>query len=337
MDEVRVSLAAAMTLDLEPGLFYRGARLGCINLLQTHESGCSARCAYCGLTREREGDFSSKGFIRVKWPTLPFPEVLDAMEKTQERFSRICISMITRRGAAGDLVGMARRVRERLDTPLSGLISPTVTSADDLASMREAGIDRLGIAVDTATPELFDAMRGRSIRGPHRWKRYWEVFREALEVFGAGMVGCHLICGLGESEREMAERIQFVRDMGGCTHLFSFYPELGSPLEDREQSPVGQYRRIQVARHLIDEGLAEAGGFRFDGDGRIVSFGVDDGLLEEVVSSGTPFRTSGCPGRDGCVACNRPFANSRPGPDMRNYPFPLEADDVSKVIEELWS
>ena len=151
------------------------------------------------------------------------------------------------------------------------------------------------------------------------------------------MVGCHLICGLGESEREMAERMQFVRELGGCTHLFSFYPEPGSPLEGREPPPVGQYRRIQVARHLIDEGLAGAGGFRFDGDGRIVSFGVADGLLEEVVSSGTPFRTSGCPGRDGCVACNRPFANSRPGPDMRNYPFALEADDVSKVREEIWS
>jgi biotin synthase len=100
---------------------------------------------------------------------------------------------------------------------------------------------------------------------------------------------------------------------------------------------MGQYRRIQVARHLVDEGIAGAGGFRYDSDDRIVSFGVDDRLLEEVVSEGTAFRTSGCPGRDGCVACNRPFANSRPGPDIRNYPFALEADDVSKVRGELWS
>jgi biotin synthase len=337
MDEVRISLAAAMTLGLEPGLFYRGARLGCINLLQTHEKGCTARCAYCGLTQERDGDYSSKGFIRVKWPTLPFTTVLDAMDGTQERFSRICISMITRKHAASELVSLARRIRDRLDTPLSGLISPTVTQKDDLEAMHEAGIDRIGIAVDTATPELFDAMRGRSIRGPHRWERYWQVFREGLEVFGTGMVGCHLICGLGESEREMAERFQFVRELGGCTHLFSFFPEPGSPLEDRTPPPMGQYRRIQLARHLIDEGIAEAGGFRYDGDGRILSFGLDEAVLDEVVSSGTPFRTSGCPGNDGCVACNRPFANSRPGPDLRNYPFSLEADDVRKVREELWS
>jgi len=337
MDEVRVSLAAAMTLDLERGLFYRGARLGCINLLQTHEEGCTARCAYCGLTREREGDYSQKGFIRVRWPTLPSSVVLDAMKRTQDRFSRVCISMITRKKAASELVSMARRIRERQDTPISGLISPTVTGPDDLASMREAGIDRIGIAVDAATPEMFDAMRGRSIRGPHRWERYWHVFREALEVFGTGMVGCHLICGLGETERQMADRMQFVRELGGCTHLFSFYPEPGSPLEDRPPPPMGQYRRIQLARHLIDEGLAGADGFRYDTDDRIVSFGVDDRFLDEVVSSGAPFRTSGCPGRDGCVACNRPYANSRPGPDIRNYPFPLEADDVAKVRGELWS
>jgi biotin synthase len=74
----------------------------------------------------------------------------------------------------------------------------------------------------------------------------------------------------------------------------------------------------------------------FDGDGRLVSFGVPADRLEEVLSTGEPFRTSGCPGPDGEVACNRPFANSRPGPDLRNYPFPLDPDDLAKVRRELW-
>lgn len=336
-DEVRVSLAAAMTLDLETGLFYRGARLGCINLLQTHPGGCTARCAYCGLTRERSGSYASKGFIRVRWPTLPFTRVLDAMVRTRDRFARICISMITRRGAARDLVDMAERIRSCLDTPISGLLCPTVTSRDELVAMRDVGVDRIGIAVDTATAELFDRLRGRRARGPHRWERYWDHFAEAVEVFGARMVGCHLIVGLGESEREMAGRLQHVRDVGGVTHLFSFYPEPGSPLGDHEPPPLGQYRRIQVARHLIDEGLADASGFSFDRSGRILSFGVDGSSLDEILASGKPFETSGCPGRDGRVACNRPFANSRPGPDLRNYPFALDPEDVARVRRQLWS
>jgi len=337
LDEVRISLAAAMTIGLEPGLFYRGARLGCINLLQTHPRGCLARCAYCGLGLSREGRYGAKGFIRVKWPTLPFDEVLDAMVDHCDDFARICISMITRRGAAADVATMTRRMRERLDTPVSGLISPTVTEREDLEQMKASGIDRLGIAVDTATPELFDAMRGKGARGPHRWERYWETFEQAVEVFGEGMVGCHLIVGLGETERQMAERIQSVRDIGGCTHLFSFYPEPGSPLGDREPPPMGQYRRIQMARWIVDEGLGSASAFSYDAHGRITDFGLDPGELEREIASGEAFRTSGCPGNDGTVACNRPFANSRPGPLVRNFPFALEAEDVARVRTELWS
>jgi biotin synthase len=273
----------------------------------------------------------------VRWPTLPWRTVLEAMERTQDRFGRVCISMITRRDSADALIAMASSIRERLDTPISGLLSPSVLTRDQMAGMRQAGVDRIGIAVDAATPELFDAMRGRAIEGPHRWETYWERFDEGIEVFGRRMVGCHLICGLGETEREMALALQHVRDAGGLTHLFSFYPEAGSPLEDREPPPMGQYRRIQLARHLIDEGIANADAFCYDEEDRITSFGVTDAVLEEALAVGTAFETSGCPGLDGRVACNRPFANSRPGPDIRNYPFPLEPGDVAKVRQELWS
>ena len=51
-DQVRLSLAAALTLGLAEGRFYRNARLGCINLLLTYPGGCKANCAFCGLARE---------------------------------------------------------------------------------------------------------------------------------------------------------------------------------------------------------------------------------------------------------------------------------------------
>ncbi|CAO0819953.1 hypothetical protein DFAR_1260006 [Desulfarculales bacterium] len=41
-DYVRLSLAAAMTLGLGGGSFFRGARLGCINLFLTYSGGCRA-------------------------------------------------------------------------------------------------------------------------------------------------------------------------------------------------------------------------------------------------------------------------------------------------------
>ncbi len=60
---------------------------------------------------------------------------------------------------------------------------------------------------------------------------------EAVEVFGRGNVGVHFIVGLGETEREMVEAIQRAHDLGVPTHLFSFFPEEGSLLENRPQPP----------------------------------------------------------------------------------------------------
>jgi biotin synthase len=53
--------------------------------------------------------------------------------------------------------------------------------------------------------------------------------------------------------------------------------------------------------------------------------------MDRIVASGEPFRTSGCAGYDGEVACNRPFANSRPGPHLRNYPFAPTAEDIDRI------
>jgi len=50
----------------------------------------------------------------------------------------------------------------------------------------------------------------------------------------------------------MIQRIQKVKDLGGRTHLFSFYPEKGSRLAQEKPCPANQYRRIQLARYLID-------------------------------------------------------------------------------------
>ncbi len=343
-DAARLSLAAAMTLGLVPGRFYRDARLTCINLLQTYPGGCIGRCAYCGLAKGRAkvanhhgSSEKSSSFIRVTWPTHPLDQLIERMEVRRDAFTRICLSMVTRSGALDDLVTMTRRLRARLDVPLSALLTPTITERQGFLALRDAGIDRVGIAVDAATPELFDQLRGQSARGPHRWHRYWESFEEAVDVFGPFMVGCHLIVGLGETERQMVETFGRLRSLQCVTHLFSFFPEAGSTLEDRQPPPMGQYRRMQLARFLIDEGLTESSAMTFNDDGRLREFGIDAAILDDIIERGEPFRTSGCPGEDGQVACNRPFANCRPGPDIRNYPFPLEPSDVAKVREELWS
>ena len=73
----------------------------------------------------------------------------------------------------------------------------------------------------------------------------------------------------------------------------------------------------------------------FDADDRITDFGVSPAALKEVISAGEAFRTRGCKGRDGQVACNRPYANSLPGDDIRNYPFAPEEEDIARIHQQL--
>src|SRR5512145_1653834 len=75
-DCLQMSLAAAMTLKLKEGLFYRNARLYCLNLLLTYPDGCRGNCSYCGLQKSRDGAFAEKSFIRVGWPTYDLETII---------------------------------------------------------------------------------------------------------------------------------------------------------------------------------------------------------------------------------------------------------------------
>ena len=161
-DYLRMSLAAAMTLGLKPGLFYRNARLYCINLLLTYQAGCRARCAYCGLSKKRPGRYEGKSFIRVSWPTYALEEIIERIADRKDRVKRICISMVTRHRAVADTETVCRRLRRAFDVPISVLLAPTVLTMDDLRRYRDQGADKSGVAVDLATPGLFDRYR----RGP---------------------------------------------------------------------------------------------------------------------------------------------------------------------------
>ena len=102
--------------------------------------------------------------------------------------------------------------------------------------------DHIGVAVDLATPDLFDRFRGRGVKGPHRWEKYWSCLSDCLEVFGTDNAGAHFMVGMGETEREMCSAIQRVKDMGGGTHLFSFYPEGNSLMADHPLPAMDTYQ-----------------------------------------------------------------------------------------------
>ena len=331
---IRTSLAASISLGMEPGQFSRGKGCTCLNILLNYDAGCMARCAYCGLAANRKTYCNRASYIRVRWPVYPLRTILDKLKEGTHPFKRVCVSMVTHPKAANDSCDIIKAFSTETDLPISVLISPTVMNGkDDLKRLKNAGADRAGIAVDAATERLFETLRGKAAGGPHKWDRYLQSVDDAVSVFGEYKTGVHLIVGLGETEKEIVQTIDYFHQKGALTHLFSFYPEQGSLMENHPRPAVGGYRRIQLARYLINESVCDFSSFTFSEKGALVDFGID---IQPFIAIGTPFMTSGCPGSDGFLACNRPYSNERPSEPIRNYHFVPNEEDKKMITTQMF-
>lgn len=336
-DYVMTSLAGAIALGLEPGRFGREeVELKGLNLLMTYRENCVANCTYCGMARERRLERDETTFIRVKWPVYHVEELIARTVNRSHHLRRLCVGMLAQPKSLEHSLTVIRMFRQRTNLLISGLITASlIKSRAQLEQIREAGADRVDIAIDAATEELFTRHRGRPVGGPHRWDHFWWVTEEATRVFPPGTVGIHLVVGLGETEEELLGAVQRAQDLGVVTHLFSFNPEPRTQLGDWPQPPRGQYRRVQLGRYLINELGMHRGQFGFNGRGQVIDFGLPEAVLERIVQSGRPFMTSGCPDETGETACNRPYSNERPSQPIRNFAFIPTVSDLAEIRRQL--
>jgi biotin synthase len=63
-------------------------------------------------------------------------------------------------------------------------------------------------------------------------------------------------------------------------------------------APRPQWRRIRLARYLIDYRNHRFDRMRFDANGTLIDFGLPQGEIDAVIDAGVAFRTSGCPGKE---------------------------------------
>jgi biotin synthase len=340
---VQMSTAAAITLGIMKGRMYRCECTRCLNLLLTYPEGCRANCAYCGLARHREAerDYADRNFIRVDWPAVPLEETIDivARDGVASPFHRMCISMITHPRSDEDTVTVLRQWTDRIDPaaiPVSILSNPTTMTREDVKRLRDLGADIFTVALDAATPEIFDRTRGKGVASPHSWKKYWEILLDARDIFGTQKFGAHIIIGMGETEYETLALVQQIVDLGGHSHMFCFFPEKGSLMDHLPATPRDQWRRVQLARYLIDYRGVRVEQMRFDGEARVVDFGITPSELDEVIDAGVAFRTSGCPGKfaEDVSACDRPYGDSPPS-NIASYPFQPAKTDLRKIRRQL--
>ena len=159
---------------------------------------------------------------------------------------------------------------------------------------------------------------------------------DAKDIFGDQKFGAHIIVGMGETEKEVLHLVQELVDLGGHSHMFCFFPEQGSLMDHLPATPRDQWRRVQLARYLIDYCDVNVAQMKFDDQGRVVDFGISETELEATINSGIAFRTSGCPGKfaDDISACDRPYGDSPPS-DIASYPFHPNSKDLKKIRFQL--
>lgn len=313
LTKVRVAFGTGVLLGLWRGRLVEAPTTA--HFLTYFEGRCRGNCRFCPQARESTADLEM--LSRVIWPKFDLGAVLAALKENSEKFKRVCIQAVNFPGVIDVICELVSRVRAVCELPVSVSCQPLMF--EDLEKLAEVGVERIGLAFDAATEEIFSNVKGSE----YSWDGHMRALKNAKAVFG-DKVSTHLIAGLGETEEEMVRAFQFFHDNGVTVALFAFTPILGTPLSKQPRPDIASYRRLQLARFLIVNNFNRVEEMKFE-DGRITDFCVDSEFLRKVVDSGEPFITSGCTG------CNRPFYNESPRGPIYNYPRKPNRRDIEEI------
>ena len=291
------------------------------------DSKCIANCGFCPQAKDSQS--KTELLSRVSWPAFSSSRVISKITNSAKagKIKRVCIQAINYANVFEDLCGFAKALKTQTSIPLSVSCQPLV--AENMWRLAQVGTERIGIALDASTKQLFDRVKGEETGGPYKWEQELVLLRTAVGVFGEGKVSTHIIIGLGETEKEAAYLIQKCVDMGILPALFAFTPVKGTALAEKPKPKIEEYRRVQLARYLLVNALSRFEDMRFNDEGHTTNFGTGKDVLFRAVGSGKPFETSGCPD------CNRPFYNESPRGPIYNYPRQLIPQETTAIMEQL--
>jgi biotin synthase-related radical SAM superfamily protein len=326
VEKIRVSIGSATALDLYEIKDSKDLPTTCY-LMTFLEGRCLANCGFC--PQARDSISSTNKLSRVTWSIFEFKEFLTKLSymPPMRKFKRICIQTLNYSQNFQDLVDIITQIKKNTNTPLSIAIPPM--SKEKLNELKVLGVDRVGIALDASTPELFEKIKGKDIGGPYKWESHFQNLKEALDIFGEDHVTTHLIVGLGETSKEIIELIDQLNRLKIRISLFAFTPIKGTRLENIHKPSVLNFRKIQLGRFLILHRNFGINDFTFNMKGDIVKFRLSKLDLKHIVDDTSVFMTSGCPG------CNRPYYTSRPSGPIYNYPRNLNKNEKDTIYQSM--
>ncbi|MBN1933714.1 MAG: radical SAM protein [Anaerolineae bacterium] len=314
MDTIHVSIGTATVLDLSNAPLAIAPTTAYLML----GGRCVMNCAFCAQARDSEA--SELALSRVIWPPFALDAVCGRLAEAEKRgaLRRCCIQVTAGSEAYRDTLEAVRAIHSATALPLDVALLPA--SLDQVAELVTAGVDHIGFGLDAACQRVFE-----QVKGGH-WAHVVRMIEGTARQF-PGRAAVHLIVGLGETEQELVERIEWACDLGVPIGLFAFTPVKGTLLADHPPPSLAQYRRMQAAHWLIVRHGVHADNFAFSANGTLID--IHRPAWPTLLADGEAFRTCGCPD------CNRPFYNERPGGTIYNYARPLTAVEAARALDEL--
>lgn len=329
--KIRISSGSAAVLHLKR-LKMDAFPTTCYVMTYTEEY-CIGKCSFCpqGHTPSLQ---STEQLSRIQWPDFNWDLFFDHLKMNQNqdyevKFKRICIQVLNYKGFYMDVLNIVAKIHHEFPhLALSAAIPPV--SEEKLQKLKEAGLERVGIALDACHEELFNNIKGKNIQGPYSWKKHWDALKRSLDIFGLGKATTHFIVGLGETEQEMISSIKDVVDQNILPGIFLFTPIKGTPMENSPRPNIAHFRHIQICRHLLMKDIKQYERFEFGENGILIKIKhLDQKELTQIIHQGIPFKTAGCPD------CNRPYYTSRPGEEQDGYPRDLTSEEELLIYKEL--
>ncbi len=275
---------------------------------------CIYGCAYCPQSTTSTVSSYEK-LSRVVWPSVEWKTLRNAIFKKPQFIKRICFQVVNSENYFEDLMYFVRDLinveavpGERTTLPISVSIRPK--DIKEIEALFNAGVERVGIPMDTASEPIFTKVRGGN------FKQYLKLILSSANEF-QGRITTHVIVGLGETDYEIFNAMKLFYAHHITVGLFAFTPIRGTVFERNKPPTLERYRRIQLMRYIFTQGKASSFNFEFDKLGSLVSLStnISRSGTEALLRTPLIYTTSGCPD------CNRPYYNETPAGPMYNYPF----------------
>lgn len=282
---------------------------------------CSNNCKFCSQSRDSNSE--NKYLSRVDWIPFEDSRIISSLDSAFKcgKLKRACLQVVHTPDYLSNTITAISTIRHASDIPICS--SAALSSLDEIQKIINAGADKVCIAIDGASSDIYT-----SIKGSSSFNSKLELLTNAATNF-PGKITVHLIVGLGETEQEMITLISHIISLNVTVALFAFTPIKGTQMENHPQPLLSSYRKVQVCKYFIEQKLLGLDDLVFD-NGVLISVDMPFQKFEKQVldSSGLLFMTSGCPD------CNRPYYNERPGGVLYNYPYSPSKQEILNCIAE---